>query len=160
MTVRTVYQRVYQRSYTPGQKVAGMLIDARRSLSPASGCKGLSSLRSSTPCPSAFPGPTARSSLVRDASLSRKGKGCAPAPSACGPTAAAAKLSPSILCVRPFRLLHATQGSVCSRCSGASSDALFAFPFVPMQKPFRLSVWFDVVVITMAIVAAIQYRMQ
>lgn len=73
-------RRVYRRPYRPGQRRSFVGCSVSCFPSPASGCKGHSSLRSSTPCPSAFPGHPLGSSWGRDArrSLSRKGKGSGP----------------------------------------------------------------------------------
>jgi hypothetical protein len=138
--VHCMYQRVYQCPYTPGHKVKGTTNDESPIHAPASGCKGHSSLRSSTPCPSAFPSPTARSSLgwdARSCSLSRMGRGSAPCTR--GPRAdrrwRIGEAVPSKVCVIwPSHCLHSTQGSVCSPCSGASSDAYISVPLCFMSQ--------------------------
>ena len=75
--------------------------------SPAWGCKGLAPLRSATPCPIAFPWPpldTSRATDARSRSLSRWGKGSAPAPlRAGGRFRAIIDPSSSVVATRPAR---------------------------------------------------------
>ena len=84
---RRVYQWVYRnpirRVSGPVQAVIFSHIDVNRFAEAAWGCKGLDPLRSSTPCPIAFPWlplDTSRATDARKDSLSRWGKGFAPAP--------------------------------------------------------------------------------
>jgi hypothetical protein len=126
--------RVYHGPYRAGQAADKTAVVVSSFMSAASGCKGRSSRCSSTPCPSVFPGPTARSSLGRDVrrrSLSRKGKGSGPCtpglrPDRCGGEAA--------VFFRPSHVPHSTQGGVCGACFGASSDAFISVPFFRMRR--------------------------
>lgn len=146
MNVRRLYHRVYHWPYTPGQLSLRTTVAASSFPSPASGCKGLSSLRSSTPCPSAFSSPPLVSSRDWDASLSlakSEGQGLPPLhPRAVARPLAREKLSPpNVRSVRPLRHLHSTQGSVCSRCSGASSGAYISVPLFSMKKLIERSLF-------------------
>lgn len=130
--------RVYHRPYRPGQAADKTAILATCSSVTASGCKGRSSRRSSTPCPSAFPGPTARSSLGRDVrrrSLSRKGKGSGPCTLGLRADRSGGEAVPFWSFFDwPSHVLLTTQGSVCSACFGASSDASISVPFSRMRR--------------------------
>src|SRR4051812_14524283 len=134
-----VYHRLFPRVSSPVHPAVSVGCSVSCFPSPAWGCKGLAPLRSATPCPIAFPWPpldTSRATDARSRSLSRWGKGYAPAPLRAGDRFSAiihpllpvvssrparrfrgGKLAPSRLLavlfavsVRPLRRSSATQG--------------------------------------------------
>lgn len=105
-----MYHCVYRRSSAPVQVRTNFARSVKRYEGPASGCKGLESLRSSTPCPWPFPRQSARSLAGRGRFANAQGQGLRP----CTPARCARTLA--LVISRPFHRLSATQGSVGSWC--------------------------------------------
>lgn len=129
-----MYQRPYQGASGPVHCRTVRSNAGRPYRGPAWGCKGLDSLRSSIPCPWAFPWLPLVNSRATDANAKAQGQGLRPLHPARSrsPVAVAADAGPSrpFHCRLPFRVAQPAM-------RGASHDAVYlCSPFL-MWKKFR-----------------------
>ena len=115
-----MYHRLFHRRSGPVQAAPKNPHSVSRLSRAAFGCKGLASLRSSTPCPWAFPWRYARFLACHGRCAKPQGQGLRPCT-----LARCARPLPLFFYAWPSRRLPAFQGSVSSRCSGASPRRRF-----------------------------------